>query len=144
MFSRSKNKGFTLIEVMVVVAIIGILASIALPSYSSYVRKGKRIEAKTALMSVLQSQGKYRANCPQYASSLAAADSCILGAYTLASASVTPAVLYTLAVTAADTTSFTATASAVAGSAQSKDTGCLVLTLAQDKGNLTMTPPQCW
>ncbi|OIR04949.1 fimbrial protein precursor [mine drainage metagenome] len=45
----SNHKGFTLIELMVVVAIIGILASIAMPSYTNYVKKGKAAEATTDL-----------------------------------------------------------------------------------------------
>ncbi len=51
---NQQQKGFTLIEVMIVVAIVAVLAAIALPSYSEYVRRGYRAEARAALLQASQ------------------------------------------------------------------------------------------
>jgi len=62
--------GFTLVELMIAVAIIGILASIAIPSYVEYVKKGRRASAQSHLMDIAQRQQQYLLDARTYAASL--------------------------------------------------------------------------
>ncbi|MBE9399775.1 prepilin-type N-terminal cleavage/methylation domain-containing protein [Acinetobacter albensis] len=54
------TSGFTLIELMIVVAVIAILAAIAYPSYQEYVRKTKRVEMQTSLQDIAMRIQKYK------------------------------------------------------------------------------------
>ncbi len=67
---KLQEKGFTLIELMIVVAIIGILASIAIPNFLAYSAKAKQSEAKTNLGGIFTSQIAYRAEFDSYQPSL--------------------------------------------------------------------------
>jgi len=66
------QKGFSLIELMIVVAVIGILAAVAYPAYQDYVIRSKRGDAMNALAAVRIAQEKYRANNTEFASALSA------------------------------------------------------------------------
>lgn len=55
----ARPHGFTLVELMITVAIVGILAAVAYPSYTSFVAKGNRAEGRAAVMKMLQDQERY-------------------------------------------------------------------------------------
>ncbi len=54
-----KLHGFTLIELMIVVAIVGILAAIAYPSYQQYTRRAARAQAQATMMNIMQNEERY-------------------------------------------------------------------------------------
>lgn len=65
---HSAGRGFTLIEVMITVAIVAILATIALPSYRDYILRGQLADAPTALATVAAEMERYYQNNRTYAS----------------------------------------------------------------------------
>lgn len=144
----SKAKGFTLIEVMITVVIIGILASIAYPSYLSQVRKSRRSEAVATILQIQQAQERWRANCPFYAGSISATNSgcpTTPGANTSGlNISAVASARYMYSLSNVSATTYTVTATAITGSSQAGDAGCATLTVTVTNGSAVNTPTSCW
>jgi type IV pilus assembly protein PilE len=66
MFAKKSIHGFTLIELMIVVAIIGILAAVAFPSYQDQIRRGNRTDARAQLLKASQYMQRYYASNDRY------------------------------------------------------------------------------
>ncbi len=140
---KKRIAGFTLIELMIVVAIVSILAAIAYPSYTDSVRKSRRAEAMTALYGIQLAQEKWRANNPTYGT-LAE----------IGAASVIPATgtaYYDIALATNTGTLFTVTATAKTTGGQNNDkangVSCTSLTINQsgpDYGTGSPNQAACW
>jgi type IV pilus assembly protein PilE len=85
-------RGFTLIEILIAVALIAIIGTVALPSFAESIRKSRRSEAMAAISTIQQAQERYRGNNASYAASLTAlglgSTSKPRGYYALSSAAV--------------------------------------------------------
>lgn len=110
---KTKIRGFTLIELMIAVAIVGILAGIAVPSYKAYITKGKRAEAEGALVTFANAMEQWRLQNSSYCG--AAGAGCVTGSPTIFS-TVVPisggTKTYDLTISAATATTYTLTATA--------------------------------
>jgi type IV pilus assembly protein PilE len=149
--SKHASSGFTLIELMVTVAIVTILATIAVTSYTSQVQKSRRTEAKSALLDLAGREERLFSTTNTYSQ-----DEAFLG-YATVSTQMTNMTFgnryYTLTAVvpdpaqAAGTPSYILTATPVAGNSQAGDTTCKAFSvnqLGQQTVSGTGTVASCW
>ena len=132
---RKIQTGFTLIELLITIAVIGILASIAYPSYSDFVARSNRSEAQRELLRLANLQEQFFVDSRSYASDMKG-----LG-YTDATYT-TESGNYKITVSAQSTTTFTLTATAQ-GSQATNDAACVTLSI-KDTGEKSAKSSSCW
>jgi type IV pilus assembly protein PilE len=153
------RRGFTLVELVIVLVVAGVLAAIAFPSFQRAFVKSRRSEALTALSAIQQAQERWRSDKTSYAASLTNAASATPPGLGWGS-SRTSNGYYDLAVQleGTGTTTHVASATAVTGTSQVRDEGCQVLAVRTQGGNLlygggntlaainwsTPDPNNCW
>ncbi len=139
-----KIAGFTLVELMIVVVIVGILAAVAIPSYQDSIRKSRRGDAQAALQQFRQAMERHYTKRYTYAG--AGAGGGDTGAPTVF-ATQSPVeggtAHYNLTITAADNNTFTLTATPVGGQANDQ-CGTLTLTNTGVRGSGGAAGVKCW
>lgn len=149
---QKKKNGFTLIEVMIVVVIVSILSTIAIPSYQESVRKSRRRDAQGELLNFANAMERHFTENGSYcdAGGAGGANTCgasgtnDTGTASIFSPSTSVSTYYTFTISAmnASGTTFTLQAAPVAGGPQASDT-CGTLTITQ-AGVKTPSTAGCW
>lgn len=131
---KTHQNGFTLIEVMVIVVVVAILATIAFPAYQSNVRKAKRNDAIEALLRIQVAQEKWRVSDTDYAS------------YAELGSPSTLESFYTIEIPSSSATGYTIRATATGDQLNDESEGvsCSPLELSVSSGGESRTPAVCW
>lgn len=142
MRNHVRQTGFNLIELMIVVSIVGILASIALPSYREYIKRAARADAKAVLSENAQFLERNFTEANRYHKDAAGNDIALVNDHSPTEGTV----LYSISLVATATT-FTLTAAPVAGGMMEGD-ACGSFTLNQmgqkNVVNASKSASECW
>ncbi|MDF1655189.1 MAG: type IV pilin protein [Coxiellaceae bacterium] len=130
------QRAFTLMELVITVAIVAILAAVAIPTFNSYLLKSHRSDAYSSLLSMQLAEERYRASNTSYGTL----------AQVWNGVTATEGGRYTLAVSNTSATTYTLTATAVGGQASDSEDGtsCATLTITYSAGVESKTPAACW
>lgn len=145
---RNRINGFSLLELLVVIALLGILTTLAWPGYRDSLTRARRAEAIDAILAVQLAQEKFRGSCAFYAQMLGTEPTC--GSDASASTLKTPITVapehYELSIRSgsASATAYTIVATPVG--IQTGDRACAPLTLSVDAANPqgVRAPAECW
>ena len=131
---RVRERGFTLVEILVAVVVVVLLATVALPVYQQQVREARRAEAAAMLLEAANRQARYFADTESFA-----ADLTLLGYASDPAVSETGSYALTASLT---TGGYLLTATALGS--QAGDTACATLTLASDGAQGATGGGDCW
>jgi type IV pilus assembly protein PilE len=115
------SRGFTLIEILAALVILGVLLGVALPSFTGSLRKSRRSDAVSALTAVQQAQERWRSVHEAYAADSTLAVATPLG---LGLSASTPSGNYGVAISGNDAIGYTVTASVTSTGSQAGDSAC--------------------
>lgn len=148
-FNLPRSRGFSLLELMIGIVVVGILVSIAYPAYREQVNSARRADGKAALMTLANRMERYYSEQNTYANATVGTGNATTD---IAASNLSPEGWYTLVIAAANANSYTL--QAVPRNAQATaDTRCQTLTLnnlgvkgvaAGPGGAPTATAAQCW
>ncbi|MDY6983522.1 MAG: type IV pilin protein [Pseudomonadota bacterium] len=146
--SNNHVDGFSLLELLVALALLGILTTLAWPSYRDSLTRARRTEARDTLLALQLAQEKFRGNCAFHAQALGAESVC--GSDAASSTLKMPLTVlpehYELSIRSGSASASAYTLVATPIGIQAADRGCAPLTLSVDAANPqgVRTPAACW
>ena len=146
------QRGFTLIELVIAMVIAAILAAIAIPSYSTYIQKSRRTEAKSTLLNMASLEERFFSTNNTYSTTPSDLGYTAVvpfpvgsGYYNITAITVIAAVPPVNATSAGTPATYTITATPVPGSTQAGDAGCTSFTITSGGvQSATGTSTTCW